>query len=163
MWGHSEGGEVAGGAVVHDVRLLGGIDLDGGFYSNYTLLNYTSSTPFALFSRTGHDQADSLAPWTTVWENLKRDKWQLQLNSSTHLSFSDAPYLVRDLYNFPDRVNDTDIVDAIGAIPGNISIAVVPAMAAKFFSFVLGMASAVSVTQAASSLEWFKIQNVTIV
>lgn len=162
VWGHSEGGEVAAGDVIHDKRFLGGINLDGGFYSNYTLLNHTTSTPFAFFSRTGQDQANALTPWSTAWQNLKGSKWQLQLNESTHYSFSDAPYLVRKLYNLTSGSNTSDLAEAIGTIPGETAIQVIPAMGAAIFDFVFGKTAASSVVQRANSLEWFTVQNVSI-
>lgn len=163
MWGHSEGGEVASGVVVQDDRVLGGIDLDGGFYSNVTSLNHTTTKPFALFAHTGHYQNNSLTPWWKVWENSEGDKWQLQLNESTHYTFSDAPYLVRDLYDLAKEYNESQVTAAIGAIPGTTAIEVISAMGGAFFDFVFGRAPASGVVQTANKLEWFTVENVTIV
>ncbi|KAJ9609538.1 hypothetical protein H2200_005865 [Cladophialophora chaetospira] len=94
MFGHSFGGATAGGVMLVEPRVVGGLNMDGSMWG--PALNKTQKNPFTIIANRYHNQSDD-ATWAAFWPQLKGMKLQLQVNGTEHGSFVDYPILANSI------------------------------------------------------------------
>ena len=62
IFGHSLSGAASLSTLLHDPRIIGGADFDGGFYNSYNMFSKTTSDPFLLFASALNNQS-TLSGW----------------------------------------------------------------------------------------------------
>lgn len=88
MLGHSLGGETAVQAAAQDSRVRGAINWDGSFLDDYA--NFATSRPVLLMSHGGADYS-----FDQVWPKFTGPKLWVNVENTTHLSFTDGPSLLQ--------------------------------------------------------------------
>ena len=131
--GHSLGGATAAQAIVGDPRLVGGVNLDGTFFGS--VLETGIQRPFLLFGHEGKNQSTD-ASWATMWRGLRRWRRELELEGSTHATFTDLPVLV-DVLGFRAVMQGVDSV--VGVIGGERARMVISVFVAAFAGLVRGV------------------------
>jgi hypothetical protein len=105
MFGHSLGGATAAQTIAHDSRVIAGIDLDGSFIPDLSLLPPTTpeqideaylqladrigSRPFMIMGSKGYGPDDFGVMTSIVWHNLRGWRRFVSLVGSTHGSYTD--------------------------------------------------------------------------
>ncbi|CEF84480.1 hypothetical protein FGSG_06443 [Fusarium graminearum PH-1] len=92
--GHSLGGASAAVASLSDVRLRGGMDLDGQIFE--PALSKGLDKPFFLVGRPNHSKEDTT--WKTFYAKLRGPKKEIAIKGTVHGSFTDYPQLIQALH-----------------------------------------------------------------
>ncbi|KAL5317136.1 hypothetical protein ACEPPN_014230 [Leptodophora sp. 'Broadleaf-Isolate-01'] len=132
MFGHSLGGATAAQAMLKDKRIVGGINLDGTFFS--TVVNKGLKRPFMIFSHEGKNITTD-ASWTATWSVLAGWKRQFELKGSAHGTFTDFPTLINAL-GFEGMLGDAG-TELVGTIGGLRSLEIITAYVQAFMGFTL--------------------------
>ncbi|KAI9869611.1 MAG: hypothetical protein M1830_005298, partial [Pleopsidium flavum] len=132
MFGHSLGGATAAAAMLNDSRIVGGLNMDGAFYG--PVVDQGLDRPFLLFGRPDHNRLTD-STWATMWEHLRGWKVELELDKSTHGTFTDLPLLVKVL----DLVDEVppETLSLLGALDGLRVLEILGAYVTAFVDFVL--------------------------
>lgn len=91
--GHSLGGATSATAMMKDKRILGGINFDGRLVE--PVEGKGLDKPFVLVGRPGHSEQDPT--WNRFWRNLRGPRAHLEVQNSTHGTFTDMPILLSGL------------------------------------------------------------------
>ncbi len=132
MFGHSLGGAAAAAAMLNDSRIVGGLDLDGSVYG--PVVDQGLDRPFLLWGHQAKNRSMD-ETWATLWRHLRGWKLELELDGSTHYTFSDFPLVAKVL----DLVNGLPPEDKalLGTLDGLRVIEIVGAYVTAFLDFVL--------------------------
>lgn len=136
MFGHSLGGATTSAVMIADLRVAGGINLDGAFLGP-GYIQKDLREPFLLF---GHSEepAHNLTndpTWAYVWSHLTGFKKELSLKSSRHYTFTDLPLLV-DLLGLRANLS-APLEELVGSIDGKRALQIISDYTSGFFDFVL--------------------------
>ena len=93
VFGHSLGGASAANAILSDSRIAGGVNFDGNFFGEFNTTDEPISRPFLLFRAANRRKIGVGQDWDKAWKKLTGWKLDLELQNSTHLTFSDFPVL----------------------------------------------------------------------
>ncbi|KAL2069369.1 hypothetical protein VTL71DRAFT_15707 [Oculimacula yallundae] len=132
MFGHSLGGATAAQAMLKDKRIVGGINLDGTFFS--TVVQKGLKKPFLIFSHEGKNLTTD-ASWGATWSVLRGWKRQLELKGGAHGTFTDFPALIHAL-GFEGMLGDSG-AELFGTIGGLRSLEIISAYVQAFMEFTL--------------------------
>ena len=132
MFGHSLGGATSAQAMLKDKRIVGGMNLDGTFFS--TVVNKGLKRPFMILSHEGKNITTD-ASWTATWNVLTGWKRQFELSGSQHGTYTDFPLLITAL-GFHGMLGDAG-VELLGKISGARAMEVITAYVQAFMGFVL--------------------------
>ncbi|KAH8801527.1 PAF acetylhydrolase family protein [Xylogone sp. PMI_703] len=132
LFGHSLGGAAAATAMLHDHRILGGINLDGTFWGS--VISRGLTRPFMLFAHEGKNGTNDPS-WGAIWPNLKGWKRDLMLSGSAHYAFSDFPLLI-DVLGLRSQL-PPEVAELVGTIDGKRDIQILGSYITAFFDFVL--------------------------
>ncbi|KAH6666542.1 PAF acetylhydrolase [Plectosphaerella plurivora] len=89
MTGHSLGGATSAAAMLFDRRILGGMDFDGMLFN--PVLDAGLDKPFVLVGRTPREGDPT---WDTFYDASRGQKAEINVEGTTHGSFTDMPALV---------------------------------------------------------------------
>jgi dienelactone hydrolase len=124
--GHSLGGATAATAMVVDDRFVGGVNMDGAFHGTDVLRGV--SKPFLIMGREGHNRTTD-STWSAVWPELRGFRREMEIERTTHGTFTDAPALTALL--------DLKLGDTFGTIPAERFQAIQESYLSAFFDFAL--------------------------
>jgi hypothetical protein len=133
MFGHSMGGGTAANAMLSDLRIKAGIDLDGTIWGPAATRGL--GRPFLLMS--AQDNGRNVDPtWASLWAHLRGWRLDLRLAGAEHLSFTDAVTL------YPQaapvlHLTSAQLAGLIGTINGARAISVERAYVGAFFDLQL--------------------------
>ena len=85
MYGHSLGGAASAATMRSDSRILGGVNLDGRFFSPVTELGV--DRPFLDIGRPNHRVEDPT--WDEFYGNMQAQTAEIAIAGTTHGSFTD--------------------------------------------------------------------------
>jgi dienelactone hydrolase len=88
--GHSLGGATVASTMAIDGRIVAGVNMDGAFQAVSEI--HQISKPFLIMAATGHNRT-TYSTWAEVWPKLKGFKREIELNGTTHLTFTDGPVM----------------------------------------------------------------------
>ncbi|KAK0110176.1 hypothetical protein ONS95_002827 [Cadophora gregata] len=131
IFGHSLGGATSAQAMLKDKRILGGVNLDGTFFS--TVVNKGLKRPFMILSHEGKNITTDDS-WTATWKVLTGWKRQFELSGSAHGTFTDFPVLVNAL-GFDGMLGDAG-AEFLGTIGGARAMEVMTAYVHAFMDMV---------------------------
>jgi hypothetical protein len=130
MIGHSVGGAVAAGAMALEPSILGGVNLDGGFFNLPDV-----QRPFLMMA--GNEHTPEIDPTWGPFSANQSGWWSwLNVTGTDHLDFSDIADWV-DLLGLRDQT----ITPQLGPIWAPRMDFVVSSYVLRFFGFVLGRES----------------------
>ncbi|KAH7409699.1 PAF acetylhydrolase family protein [Cadophora sp. MPI-SDFR-AT-0126] len=132
MFGHSLGGATSAQAMLKDKRIVGGINMDGSFFS--TVINRGLKRPFMILSHEGKNITTDES-WTATWKVLTGWKRQFELSGSQHGTFTDFPLLVAAL-GFDGMLGDAGAA-LLGTIGGLRAMEVITSYVRDFMDFML--------------------------
>ncbi|PVH71232.1 PAF acetylhydrolase family protein [Cadophora sp. DSE1049] len=132
IFGHSLGGATSAQVMLKDKRIVGGINMDGTFFS--TVVNKGLKRPFMILSHEGKNITTDES-WTTTWNGLTGWKRQFELSGSQHGTFTDFPLLVTAL-GFDGMLGDAG-AELLGTIGGPRAMEVITAYVQAFMDFML--------------------------
>ena len=133
FFGHSLGGAAAAATMFKDSRVVGGLDMDGAVFG--PVVEGGLDRPFLLFGRPDHGRFNDTT-WAGLWSNLRGERFELALNGSKHITFSDLPFLA-DFLGFRDQL-PAELVDGLlGTINGTRAFEVVSEYVIMFMDHVL--------------------------
>ncbi|KAH7308840.1 PAF acetylhydrolase family protein [Rhexocercosporidium sp. MPI-PUGE-AT-0058] len=132
MFGHSLGGATAAQVMLTDKRIVGGVNLDGTFFS--TVVQKGLKRPFMIFSHEGKNLTTDES-WTATWSVLTGWKRQFELRGSAHGTFTDFPALINAL-GFEGMLGDAG-TELIGTIGGVRSLEIITSYVQAFMAFML--------------------------
>lgn len=132
MFGHSLGGATAGGAMLADRRILGGIDLDGSMWN--PALDAGLDKPFLLVGREGHDDEDP--SWDVFYNASRGRRAQIAVAGTTHASYTDFPVLIKSLNLTLEGETKTVIEGELGTLEFGRSSEVVAGIVGAFAELV---------------------------
>lgn len=90
MYGHSLGGAASAATMRSDSRILGGVNLDGRFFSPVTELGV--DRPFLDIGRPNHRVEDPT--WDEFYGNMQAQTAEIAIAGTTHGSFTDYPVIL---------------------------------------------------------------------
>ncbi len=102
MYGHSLGGAASAAAMLTDSRILGGINMDGRFFSPVTELGV--DRPFMNIGRPNHRVEDPT--WDDFYGNMRAQSVEIAVAGTTHSSFTDYPIILGAL-NLTEAVQES--------------------------------------------------------
>lgn len=132
MFGHSLGGAATAQAMLRDKRIVGGINLDGSFFS--TVVKKGLDRPFLIFGHENKTQATDDS-WAETWSHLRSWKLELGLAKSQHYTFSDLPALL-NLLGAPKEILEA-AAGRIGTLDGLRALDIVETYVVAFLDLVL--------------------------
>jgi len=132
IFGHSLGGAAAAQAMLNDKRIVGGVNLDGTFFS--TVVQEGLRRPFLIFGHENKNQSTD-SSWAEMWSNLHGWKLELGLAKSQHYTFSDLPALLNVL-GAPEQVLEA-ASGRVGTLNGLRALKIVQTYVVAFLDFVL--------------------------
>ncbi|KAI9151291.1 putative 1-alkyl-2-acetylglycerophosphocholine esterase [Paramyrothecium foliicola] len=142
MIGMSYGGAAAAASILHDSRIVGGVNLDGRMYGS--ALELGVDKPFILFGSSTHNSTsleldDSWAKFWNTLETKQPDAWikELSLAKSAHASFNDASS-IGDVTGL--RSNALLRQLAFGDIAGDRVMKILREYLSDFIEYALGQA-----------------------
>lgn len=159
IFGHSFGGNAATSVMFNDTRFAGAANLDGGI--DGIPLNHTTNGSYLLFASDmpgalQHNQS-SVRGWAQTWRDLLGPKWQLQIENSTHDSFTDVPTIGKllGLYSVPG------ITSVLGSIAPNVSLDIQVSVLRTFFAYLSGDGNVTSIIDEARTYTEVAVVNAT--
>ncbi len=132
IFGHSLGGAAAAQAMLNDSRIIGGINLDGSFWS--TVINKGLSKPFLVFAHEGKNLTSDPS-WEAIWPKFTGWKRLYELAGSAHGTFTDFPSLVAAL-GFEGQLGDAG-AELLGTIGGARAMDIITTYVTAFMDSVL--------------------------
>jgi predicted dienelactone hydrolase len=108
MAGHSIGGASAAAAMIADRRIDAGVNMDGSFWDTLPAGGLGGRPFLFLGTDAMHRPGGVDTSWDTTWKALGGEKRWLTVAGTDHLSFTDAPVILRH-FGLP---NEGDIPDA---------------------------------------------------
>ncbi|KFZ10018.1 hypothetical protein V502_08370 [Pseudogymnoascus sp. VKM F-4520 (FW-2644)] len=132
MFGHSLGGAASAQAMLRDKRIVGGINLDGSFFS--TVIQKGLDRPFLIFGHENKTQATDDS-WAETWSHLRSWKLELGLAKSQHYTFSDLPALL-NLLHAPKEILEA-AAGRVGTLDGLRALDIVQTYVVAFLDLVL--------------------------
>lgn len=132
MFGHSLGGAAAAQAMLRDKRIVGGINLDGSFFSS--VIKKGLDRPFLIFGHENKTQATD-DTWAETWSHLRSWKLELGLAKSQHYTFSDLPALL-NLLHAPKEILEA-AAERVGTLDGLRALDIVQTYVVAFLDLVL--------------------------
>lgn len=133
MFGHSLGGATSAAALLNDVHIKGGANLDGSFFG--PVIQQGLDRPFLIFANERQNQSVD-ASWAAIWPQLKGWKLELMLKGSTHGTFSDLPLLAKVL-GLAEKL-PSEVGEIMGTLDGKRALDIIWGSLVAFFDFVLG-------------------------
>lgn len=134
--GQSYGGAGAALAMINETRILGGVNLDGIFWSREMDLGVPR--PFLLFSSEGHNSSSdaSFARFFRAMDTRHPKVWtrELSLKDSVHISYSDYS-VIGDITGL--RTNEELVNQFFGKVTGARVMEVMKAYLGDFVKFAL--------------------------
>ena len=143
MYGHSLGGAAAAAVMLSDPRVLGGVDMDGRFFS--PVLEKGLDRPFLLLGRPDHSGED--ATWPAVYEKLRGARVEMEVAGTIHGSFSDFPVIASSL-----NLTKSTAELVAGSISGKRFDVAVTSVLIAFCEFVFGHNSAPELLQSGKNV-----------
>ena len=133
MYGHSLGGATVATAMLHDDRIIGGMNLDGTMFG--PVVERGLDCPLMFF---GHEDKNlSTDPsWASIWPRLTSTKVELSLAGSQHGTFTDFPFLAKALGL--TRKMGPELRQLLGDIDGERVLEILSVYISTFFDFALG-------------------------
>ena len=131
-FGHSLGGATTAEVMLNDTRIKGGVNFDGTLFGSMEKPDTTLSKPFIQFGRERNDSSEDL---DREWKRLSSWKLELQLEESTHETFSDIPLLaeVIGLRKRLGRKGD----EILGKVDGLRALEIMVAYVTAFAEYIL--------------------------
>ncbi|KAK9420130.1 hypothetical protein SUNI508_06658 [Seiridium unicorne] len=102
MCGHSLGGAASAATMLTESRILGGIDLDGRFFSPVTEIGV--DRPFLEIGRPNHHDEDPT--WDEFYNHTGAERIEISINATNHSSFTDYPAIMTAL-NLTDTAKES--------------------------------------------------------
>lgn len=139
MFGHSLGGAATATAMLNDIRIAGGIDMDGALWG--PVVQKGLDRPFMFMARAGHLRnnnsitADPDNTWFDIWPKLRAFRLDLVLANSLHYTFSDFPIALETLGIVPN--NATAQALQVTDLDGRRVLKIVTTYVTAFMDFVL--------------------------
>jgi Platelet-activating factor acetylhydrolase, isoform II len=133
MFGQSDGGSTTAHAMHADARIKAGIDLDGTLWTPQAAAG--SDRPLLLFGRQHLDPYEA-AKWAKFWTRQRGPKLWLNLEGSTHDTFTDFAVLVPQvapILGKPPRW----VIEGIGTINGQRAVTIQRAYIGAWFDTYL--------------------------
>lgn len=148
VFGHSFGGAAAARTMATDLRVAGGMNLDGMQFGRVVEDGFGSGTvlqAFVLWGAVGHNSSDT-GPydptWGQFWKNMHTPPhdsvWtkEVSLTPAVHNSFTDYSLLV-DEAGVRDRLSEHAQERMAGPLEGRRTMEILAAYVGDFFGFVL--------------------------
>ena len=132
--GHSLGGATVAEATLNDIRIKGGINLDGRLFGSMEKPNITLSKPFLQFVSKA-SSPDPYLRWDEEWERLSGWKLELVLNGAVHATFSDMP-LIAEAFDLREKLG-REGEELLGKVDGMRGLEVIVEYVSAFAEFVL--------------------------
>ncbi|ARF53772.1 hydrolase [Streptomyces gilvosporeus] len=129
MFGASLGGAVVPEAMHVDSRIRAGANLDGQFFGPAKTRDL--KRPFLLFSSQHHNRNDD-SSWSTFWQHLHGERFDLKLQGAEHLSFMDYEELLPQMAG-PLGYSSAQLVQMLGTIAPDRAIEIQRVYLAAFF------------------------------
>ncbi|KAF2637412.1 hypothetical protein P280DRAFT_472127 [Massarina eburnea CBS 473.64] len=128
MAGHSIGGAAAAGSMEKEPKILGGVNLDGGFYDPLPV----ATRPFLLMA--GNEHTPSLDPTWSPFSAIQTGWWEwVNVTGTEHLDYSD----LGDWVDLLGLRNQTLLTPKLGPIWGPRMDHIVAHWVLGLFDFVL--------------------------
>ncbi|CAD0112708.1 unnamed protein product [Aureobasidium uvarum] len=129
-WGHSFGGAAAAQVPLEDPSFRAGINFDGKLYGSVATSGL--GQPFLFFSHSIQPDSGVISSWQSFLQASPTfNKFELRLNGSVHLTFSDAP-LLADLSGIVELPGAGTL---IGLLDGRRVLVILAAYADAFFGY----------------------------
>ncbi|KAF2501570.1 PAF acetylhydrolase family protein [Lophium mytilinum] len=126
--GHSIGGATAVAALQNESRLVGGVDMDGTFFS----VNSTIERPVLVLGREDHNRSTETT-WRDAWSLVRSWKEELDIVGFGHFAYCDAPILLElGGLSLPAALKPF-----VGTIEGHRALEIVTTYVKAFLGFVL--------------------------
>ena len=90
MYGHSLGGAASAATMLSDTRILGGVNMDGRFFSPVT--EQGVDRPFLNVGRPNHRGEDPT--WDEFYGNMRAQIIEVAVANTTHSCFTDYPAIL---------------------------------------------------------------------
>ena len=145
VFGHSFGGATVTAAIARDLRIAGGINIDGNQHGRVVQEGFGSgavSQAFVLWGADGHDSNGIDESWSRFWDVMHvppRDgvwRREISVHPSTHNMYGDFGSLV-DAAGVRDRLSEEAEYGIAGPLPGRRMMEIFSAYVGDFFGFVL--------------------------
>ena len=146
VFGHSFGGAASATSMLHDGRLLGGVNLDGEMFGPVLTAGFHHPGPgqsFLLWGSDGHNSSiDSSKNWHTFWETISKEgqdevawKREVSLKGGSHGSWWDLNVGV-DVLGIRDSLSDVGQI-LVSPVKGDRVYQITGAYLSAFFEQVL--------------------------
>jgi dienelactone hydrolase len=130
IFGHSLGGAAASLQTMRDARLAACANIDGTIFGG-VVEGRDVERPFLLVSSAGHG-IENDATWATYWQHLRGFRLHLQIQGSTHSTYTDlAPLAV--ILGVTEHVPADQLARLIGTLDGARAAEVELAYLTAFF------------------------------
>lgn len=145
VFGHSFGGATTAVAISKDLRIAGGINLDGSQFGRVVQDGFGSGAvpqAFVLWGTDGHDSNGLDTTWTQFWDMMHTpphdEVWsrEITVHPSTHNMYGDFG-LLADAAGVRDQLSEEAKFKIAGPLAGARMMEIFSAYVGDFFAFVL--------------------------
>ena len=113
--GHSFGGAAAAESLLHEKKVVAGINLDGSFFGQ--VVEKGTRKPILILAHDGKNQTTDPS-WAAIWPQLKGWKKEVMMKAFAHYTFSDLPIIV-DTLGIRDGLPNQVVGELLGSVAGS--------------------------------------------
>ncbi|KAF2832496.1 PAF acetylhydrolase family protein [Ophiobolus disseminans] len=130
--GHSLGGATAASAMLQDVSINAGLNLDGSMFGK--VLEAGLDRPFMLMGHENKTQ-ETDPSWKAIWLQIKEWKAEFEVKGAAHYSFSDLP-LITAVLGLQEQL-PAEVAEFLGTIEGHHMTELIVEYVSMFLDLVL--------------------------